>query len=154
MRAHGVVVDSVNVSVLLYEPVRSASLAPMCCRKSSDTASLEIGPVQVSRFSGLAEEPTLLNAVPVLAALRARAVSAIGQAERAVDQVAGRRARRIGDAQQRVARGRDHVRGRRGVVVLSTPGVNAPKLRRRAQRQAQRRRHRAAGGAVRRPACR
>jgi hypothetical protein len=40
----GAVVDSVNVSVLLYVPVRSASLAPIACLNSSDTASLEIGP--------------------------------------------------------------------------------------------------------------
>src|SRR5689334_2360731 len=51
----------------------------MCWRKSSDTASLDTGPLQVSRFSGLAEEPTLLNAVPWLSALRARAVSGSGR---------------------------------------------------------------------------
>ena len=37
--------DSVNVSVLLYVPVRSASFAPIVCRKSSVTASLDFGPV-------------------------------------------------------------------------------------------------------------
>jgi hypothetical protein len=42
--AYGLFVDSVNVSVLLYVPVRSASLAAMRWLKSSDTASLEIGP--------------------------------------------------------------------------------------------------------------
>ena len=51
----------------------------MCWRKSNVTLSLETGADQVSRFSGLAEEPTLLNAVPVLAALRARAVSGSGR---------------------------------------------------------------------------
>ena len=42
--SYGVVVDSVNVSVLLYAPVRSASLAPMCCWNASVTASLLTGP--------------------------------------------------------------------------------------------------------------
>ena len=51
---------SVKVSVLLYVPVRSASVALTCWLKSSDTASLEVGPAYVSRFSGEAEEPTLL----------------------------------------------------------------------------------------------
>ncbi len=67
--------DSVNVRVLLYVPVRSGSFAPMACWKSRLTASLDTGPAYVSRFSGLALEPTLLNAVPWLAALRARACS-------------------------------------------------------------------------------
>ena len=34
------------MSVLLYDPVRSASAAPMCCLKPIVTASLEVGPVQ------------------------------------------------------------------------------------------------------------
>lgn len=41
---YGVVVDRVNVSVLPYLPVRSASLAPIACLNSSVTGSLEIGP--------------------------------------------------------------------------------------------------------------
>ena len=41
---YGFVVESVNVSVVLYVPVRSASLAPMCCLKPIDTASLDTGP--------------------------------------------------------------------------------------------------------------
>lgn len=41
---YGVVVESVNVSVLLYAPVRSASLAPIDCLNSSVTPSLLIGP--------------------------------------------------------------------------------------------------------------
>ena len=40
---YGVVVDSVNTSVFAYVPVRSASLALMSWRKSTDTASLLIG---------------------------------------------------------------------------------------------------------------
>ena len=37
--------ESVNVRVLLYEPVRNASLAPMCCRKVIAADALETGPV-------------------------------------------------------------------------------------------------------------
>ncbi len=40
---HGVVVDSVKVRVLLYVPVRSASLAPMSCWNVTATASLDAG---------------------------------------------------------------------------------------------------------------
>src|SRR4051794_37003226 len=69
---YGVVVDSVKVSALEYVPVRRASLALTSCENSSVTASLEIGAVQLSRFSGEAEEPTLAYVVLVLAALRAR----------------------------------------------------------------------------------
>ena len=43
--AYGVVVDSVNVSVFAYEPVRSGSVAPMCCLKPMLTGSLETGAV-------------------------------------------------------------------------------------------------------------
>ena len=39
------VVDRVNVSVLLYVPVRSASFAPIDCVNVSVTASLLFGPV-------------------------------------------------------------------------------------------------------------
>ena len=42
---YGVVVDSVNVSVLLYVPVRRASLAPIAWRNCTVTASLLIGPL-------------------------------------------------------------------------------------------------------------
>ena len=42
---YGVVVDSVNVSVLLYVPVRSASLALIRWLKPSVTASLDTGPL-------------------------------------------------------------------------------------------------------------
>jgi hypothetical protein len=41
---YGVVVESVNVSVLPYAPVRSASFAPIPWRKPSVTASLLTGP--------------------------------------------------------------------------------------------------------------
>ena len=59
-------------------PERSASEAPTCCRNSSATASLLTGAFQVSRFNGLADEPTLLNAVPVVPAFVPRACSADG----------------------------------------------------------------------------
>ena len=36
-------VDSVQVRVVEYEPVRSASVAPMCCLNDSGTAALETG---------------------------------------------------------------------------------------------------------------
>src|SRR5215468_10112463 len=42
---HGVVVDSVNVSVFEYVPVRSASLAPMCCVNPMATDAFDTGPV-------------------------------------------------------------------------------------------------------------
>ena len=45
---YGVVVDSVNVSVFEYAPVRSASVAPMCCLNAIVTGSLETGAVQVA----------------------------------------------------------------------------------------------------------
>ena len=45
---YGVVVDRVNVSVLEYAPVRSASVAPMCCLNAIVTGSLETGAVQVA----------------------------------------------------------------------------------------------------------
>ena len=41
--AYGVVVESVNVSVLLYVPVRRASLAPIACLNVTVTESFEIG---------------------------------------------------------------------------------------------------------------
>ena len=42
---YGFVVDRVNVSVLLYVPVRSASLAPIDCLNATVTESLLIGPL-------------------------------------------------------------------------------------------------------------
>ena len=44
-RGHGVIVDSVNVKVLEYAPVRSGSDAPMVCLKRMVSASLLTGPV-------------------------------------------------------------------------------------------------------------
>src|SRR3954453_10250003 len=82
---YGVVVLSVKVSALLYVPVRSGSLALTSCENSSVTASLEIGALHVSRFSGEADEPTLLYAVPWLAALRARACSGWASTNRPPD---------------------------------------------------------------------
>ena len=38
------VLSSVNVSVLLYEPERSTSVAPIACRRPSVTASEVVGP--------------------------------------------------------------------------------------------------------------
>ena len=58
--------------------MRSASPELISWLNCSATESLEIGPPYVSRFSGEALEPTLLYAVPVLAALRARACSGCG----------------------------------------------------------------------------
>ena len=40
---YGAVVLSVNVSVLVYEPVRRASVAPIACRNCTVTGSLETG---------------------------------------------------------------------------------------------------------------
>ena len=40
---YGAVVDSVNVSVLLYVPVRSGSLAPIVCLNVSVSAEFETG---------------------------------------------------------------------------------------------------------------
>ena len=59
---YGFVVESVNVSVLLYVPVRSGSPAPMACLKATVTGSLLTGPVQVSNEVGLAEPPTAASA--------------------------------------------------------------------------------------------
>ncbi len=97
-RCYGVVVDSVNVSVLLYAPVRSASVAPIDCLNLTVTASLEVGADQVFSGVGAAEPPTGANAVPVPGLQRLR------QRERAVDQVAGRGRARVGDGQRRVTR--------------------------------------------------
>src|SRR5262249_2532777 len=44
---YGAVVDSVNVSVFEYVPVRSGSLAPIACLKPSATLPLDTGPFQL-----------------------------------------------------------------------------------------------------------
>ena len=58
--AYGWVVDRVNVSVLLYVPVRSGSLALISCLKPTSTTSLETGAVQLvllnETWSGSASE--------------------------------------------------------------------------------------------------
>jgi hypothetical protein len=41
---YGVVVESVNVRVFEYAPVRSGSVDPMCCRNETVTASFAVGP--------------------------------------------------------------------------------------------------------------
>ena len=46
-KRYGVVVDRVNVSVLLYVPVRSGSLAAIDCLNVIGTDSLEVGADQV-----------------------------------------------------------------------------------------------------------
>ena len=49
---YGVVVDSVNVSVLLYVPVRSASLAPIACLNPSVTGRWTPGRCRSAGWSG------------------------------------------------------------------------------------------------------
>src|SRR3954447_7163570 len=125
---YGVVVESVNVSVLLYEPVRSGSVEFTSWLKPSVTASLDVGPFHVSRFSGEAEEPTLLNAVPVLAALRARACSGCGSTKLPLT----RWPVPTEDGSATLSSASPAVEMTFAVVeavyVLVTPGVNAPKL--------------------------
>ena len=74
---YGFVVESVNVSVLAYVPVRSGSFAPIDCLKSIVTASLETG-------AGVASSTVERRA----ARARRPACSGCGQRERAVDQAA------------------------------------------------------------------
>src|SRR5262245_36079023 len=61
------VVDRVNVRVLEYDPVRSASLAPIVCLKLTVTDSLEVGAVQLLSSVGAALPPTGANAPPAFA---------------------------------------------------------------------------------------
>ena len=65
-----------NVRVLLYAPVRSASLAAIDCLKLIPTDSLEVGADHVFSVVGFAVPPTGANAVPV------PACSACGSEER------------------------------------------------------------------------
>ena len=109
---HGVVVDSVNVSVLQYVPVRSASLAPIGCLNSSVTASLETGPCRSAGSAARADGADVGTPCRCWRCC-AHGPAAAAAGERAVDQVAGRGRARVGDRQRRVARGRDHVRRRR-----------------------------------------
>ena len=134
---YGLVVDSVNVSVLLYVPVRSGSLAPIDCLKPIVTASLEVGPFHV------------------LTVRRDRRVGAadaglqrLRQRERAVDELAGVVRARVRDAQRRVTRRRDHGRGRGREVVPRDARRERAERGRRAERERERRRHRAADAAA------
>src|SRR3954447_19058121 len=64
---YGVVVESVNVSVLAYVPVRSASVELTCCRNVIATGSLDTGLDHVLRTVGAEEPPTSAAALPALA---------------------------------------------------------------------------------------
>ena len=70
---------NVNVRVLLYEPVRRASLAPIACLNVTGTFSLDVGPVQVLTTPrpcsgcGIANAP--LTSLPVLDELGSATVS-------------------------------------------------------------------------------
>ena len=110
--------DRVNVSVLLYVPVRSASLAPIACLNVIVTASLETGPGP-RRLRELSRERP---------AGRGH-LHRLRQRERAVDQLAGVGRARVGHA-ERSRRPRSRSRWRWCVAVYSraTPGVNAPNV--------------------------
>ena len=110
--AHGVVVDSVKVSVLLYAPVRSASLAAIDCLKLIVAVSLLTGPPQVRSVVGLAVPPSGRNALAP-----GRDLQRLRHHERAVDQMARVGRARVGHRQRGVAGRGDHGRGRRGRVV-------------------------------------
>ena len=109
LRAYGAVVDSVNVSVLAYAPVRSASVAAIACRNESVTASLLTGPRVGEQRQRGAVVLSGAKAAPVPAASR-RGLERLRERERPVDQPPGRGGARVGDRQRRVAGGRDHVR--------------------------------------------
>ena len=136
LRPYGVVVDSVKVRALEYVPVRSGSLAVDELRELERHRSLEIGAVQLSRFSGEAEEPTLLNAVPVLAALRARACSGCGRTNAPLTSWPVPVVLGSDDAQQRVTGRGDHVGRGRGRVGPGDARGERAELGRRAERQA------------------
>ena len=150
--SYGCVVDSVNVSVLLYVPVRSGSLAPIDCWKSIVTASLDdragVGQQRSSACRRAARTrspvPPALDALTCSGAVSANAPltsrprafelgSNTDSAPSPADEIT------VGD--------RARVVGRR-----PRPAMNEPKLGARAERQRQRRRH---GAADRRraPAC-
>src|SRR5689334_7115637 len=78
-RPYGVVVDRVNVSVLLYVPVRSGSLAAIDCLKVIGTDSLEVGADQVLTTprpcSGDASAKLPLTSLPVLVGLGSATLS-------------------------------------------------------------------------------
>src|SRR4029079_16673001 len=70
---YGFVVLRVNVSVLLYAPVRSGSLAPMTWVNVTGTASFEVGALHVLTTprpcSGWASANAPLTSLPVLVGL-------------------------------------------------------------------------------------
>ena len=73
---YGVVVLSVKVSVLLYDPVRRASPAAMSCARLSATASLATGPAVRGSVSGEPETGPRAARAPI--GLEAEASSAAG----------------------------------------------------------------------------
>src|SRR4051812_28646962 len=105
-RSYGVVVLRVNVSVLLYVPVRSGSLAAIDCLNVTGTDSLEVGAIQVlivpRPCSGWVRANAPLTSLPVLAALGSATLSV---ASPAVEMTVA-----VVDA----------------VYSLARPGVNAP----------------------------
>ena len=80
-------VESVNVRVLAYVPVRRPSLARIVCLKATVTGSLETGFVQLASVVGAAEPPTAANAPAGPAAgLDASRLQRLVERERPVDQ--------------------------------------------------------------------
>ena len=78
--------DRVNVSVLLYVPVRSGSLARMACLNVIGTDSLEVGAVHVLSVprpcSGWVRAKVPLTSLPVLVALGSATLSVASQPSR------------------------------------------------------------------------
>ena len=145
-----VVVLSVNVSVLLYAPVRSASLALIALAEAErdrvvgDRAAVRQQVQRRGRGADVVVRRARVGGVAGAGLQRLR------QGERAVDQVAGVRAssgRPRSAARRRRSRSRWPWSTPR--TSCATPGVNGAELRRRAERQRQRRRHGAADGAGR-----
>ena len=119
--SYGLVVLSVNVSVLLYVPVRSGSLAPMACLKPIGTTSLDTGAAYVFSVSG--EALIAANAL-----VPPWAWSGCGERERPVDQVA-----RVGRAVSTTLSVASPavemtVASVAPTYSLATPGVNAPSV--------------------------
>ena len=125
---YGFVVESVNVSVLLYVPVRRASLAPMACLKATVTGSLLTGPVIGQQRVGLAEPPTAASAPPVPAGLVAAARSGCGRLNAPLTSLPVCRCR----DRRRYSVASPAVLITFAVVLASysfaTPGVNAPNV--------------------------
>ena len=83
---YGFVVESVNVSVLLYVPVRRASPAPMACLKATVTGSLLTGPGQVSKVVGLGGAADRRERGARAGRARRRRAQRLRERERAVDE--------------------------------------------------------------------